>query len=214
MALDLAFGRKIYNWWGSHPSLYALGSQLVFLGRETAIRRRAIEAVGLDRGHRVMDLACGNGVNFEILQERVGRDGRIVGFDYSRGMLAAARARVAARKWKNVRLLQGDAARLNLLPGALDGAFCSLGLSAVPDYRAAVENVHRALKPGGRFVVLDAALFEGPARVLNPLITPAFKYTTNWNPAKDIPALLTELFLVRIETFNSGSIYVAVAEKI
>ncbi len=215
MVLNLSLGRKIYDWWGRHPFLYKVTSWIVFLGRETSLRRRAIATIGLKRGDMVLDLACGNGLNFELLEEKVGKKGEIVGFDYSIGMLGFAARRIETNGWKNIQLLQGDAAGMKLPPASLDGAFCSLGLSAMPNHRAAIRNVYESLKPGKRFVVLDAKLFKGWAAVLNPLIRPLFKWTTNWDAEKDLIGDLEKIFEeVRVVEFNGGSMFIAVSVKI
>ncbi len=214
MVFDLSYGKKIYDWYGRHPLAYRIGSWIVFLGRERTLRRKGVELVGLHPGETVLDLACGNGVNFELLQDAVGAGGRIIGFDYSEGMLGFAAGRVERAGWDNVRLVQGDAARLGLPPASIDGAFCSLGLSAMPDHAAAIRSVHRELKPGRRFAALDARLFDGRARFLNPLIRPIFKYSTNWNYTKDIPGAMREVFgSVEVHRFNGGSIFIAVGTK-
>lgn len=214
MTLDLKFGRRLYDWWGGHAELYGVSAWIVFMGREAALRRRAVESIGIREGETVMDLCCGTGVNFSLLQNKVGSAGRIVAFDYSRGMLGAARERARSQGWSNIRLLQGDAGFMSVAQGCLDHAFCSLGLSAVPAHEEAIGHVHRALKPGGRFVVLDGKLFEGAASLLNPAIVSVFKYTANWNHRKDIIAVLRDIFRnVEVRKFNSGSVFIAKAVK-
>jgi phosphatidylethanolamine/phosphatidyl-N-methylethanolamine N-methyltransferase len=206
---------KLYDWWGRHGRLYEMGSWIVFLGREHEIRRKAVDKLGIREGDRVLDLACGSGLDFELLEDGVGPGGKIIALDRSGGMLEAARVRAARCGWGNIAFFRGDARAMMHPPGSLDGAFCSLGLSAMSDPRGAVENVRDALKPGRRFAVLDAKPFEGPARLLNPVIHPVFRLTTNWDPGKDIPAALLEVFGdVRVSTFNGGSLFIAVATKL
>jgi ubiquinone/menaquinone biosynthesis C-methylase UbiE len=211
-ALTLEYGRRIYDWWGRHPRLYRFLAWFVFLGRERMLRRRAVELAGAGPGTIVLDLACGSGANFENLEREIGAGGRLIGYDYSAGMLAAAAASRARHGWENVELLQGDAARMQLPPASLDAAVCTLALSAMPDHRAAIERVRVGLRPGARFAVLDATEFAGPLRILNPLIRPLFKLTTNWDPHRDLIGSLRESFgPVEVERFNAGSMFVAVA---
>jgi demethylmenaquinone methyltransferase/2-methoxy-6-polyprenyl-1,4-benzoquinol methylase len=214
MALDLSFGRKIYDWWGNHPVMYKIISWIVALGREKSLRRKAINLMEVGKGDRVLDLACGNGVNFAMLEEKVGEHGKIIGFDYSTGMLEFASRRIELNDWTNVQLIQGDASQMALPEMSLDGAFCSLGLSAMPNHTAAIENVYKALKSGARFVVLDAKLFSGWAKMLNPIIRPVFKYTTNWDAGKDIIGALKNVFgEVKVYEFNGGSLFIAIGIK-
>lgn len=215
MELDLERGRRVYDWWGRHPRLFRAVDELLFLGRRQELRRRAVGALGLSGGEAVLDLACGHGVNFALLEEAIGPSGSLVGLDYSEEMVAAARERVRREGWQNAEVLQGDAARMELAPGSLDAALCTLGLSVVPDRRGAIERVEAALGPGGRFVVLDGRTFRGPAKVLNPAVKPLFKHTSNWRrPDADLVAELERAFdEVAVEEFNGGSLFIARASK-
>src|ERR1700691_6656374 len=62
-------------------------------------RLRAVQALGLRTGGTVIDLACGTGLNFPLLQQAVGPGGRIVGVDLTDAMLARAQDRIAANGW-------------------------------------------------------------------------------------------------------------------
>ncbi|HEX6228694.1 MAG TPA: methyltransferase domain-containing protein [Solirubrobacterales bacterium] len=205
------YGKRIYDWWGRHPHLYRFMAWLVFLGRERTLRRRAAELAGIGPGATVLDLACGSGANFAALEARIGDRGRLIGFDYSPGMLASAEALKARHGWDNIELVQGDAEKMELPAASLDAAVCTLALSTMRDHRAAIERVRDGLRPGGRFAVLDAKELEGAARILNPLIRPLFRLTTNWDPRKNLIASLRDCFgAVEVKRFNAGSMYIAV----
>jgi ubiquinone/menaquinone biosynthesis C-methylase UbiE len=53
----------------------------VFLGQENSLRDKAVRLIGLEAGETVLDLACGNGINFRLVEKRVSENGRIIGFD-------------------------------------------------------------------------------------------------------------------------------------
>ena len=57
-------------------------------------RRRAVESLDLRPGDTVVDMACGTGLNFQLLENAIGADGRIVGVDLTDAMLAQARQRI------------------------------------------------------------------------------------------------------------------------
>jgi ubiquinone/menaquinone biosynthesis C-methylase UbiE len=215
MGRDLEHGPRVYDWWGRHPRLFRALDEVVCLGRRQQLHRRAVDALGLRSGEAVFDLACGHGVNFALLEKAIGPSGRLVALDYSEEMVTAARECVLREGWHNVEVLQGDAARMELGTGSLDGALCTLGLSVISDQRGAIERVKAALGPGGRFVVLDGRTFRGPARVLNPAIKPLFSYTSNWrHPQADLAAELERAFdQVAVEEFNGGSLFIARASK-
>jgi len=214
MAWSLSYGERVYDWWGRHPLVYKALMKFVTFGRENRLRRRAVESLELSEGDTVLDLACGSGANFGLLRRAVGDEGRVVGVDYSEGMLRRARKRAKKRGWGNVELVRGDAARNAFRDGAFDGAVCTMSMSAIPDHESAMRNAHRSLKPGARLAVMDSADFGGVMRVLNPLIHLVFKYTTNWDYRKDIVGSLEDVFgdeNVSVEWYNSESMYVAVA---
>jgi demethylmenaquinone methyltransferase/2-methoxy-6-polyprenyl-1,4-benzoquinol methylase len=215
MGLDLKRGRRVYDWWGRHPGLFRGLDELVCLGRRQELHRRAVDALGLTGGETVLDLACGHGVNFALLEGEIGPSGRLLALDYSEEMVTAAHQRVRRQGWQNVEVLQGDAARMEIGAGSLDGVLCSFGLSVVPDQRGAIERVEAALGADGRFVVLDGRTFRGPARVLNPAIKPLFQYTSNWrHPDANLVAELERAFdEVEVEEFNGGSLFIARASK-
>jgi demethylmenaquinone methyltransferase/2-methoxy-6-polyprenyl-1,4-benzoquinol methylase len=66
------------------------------LGIETRLRRRLIRRLALHPGDRVLDIACGTGLNFPIIQEAIGSTGSLTGVDLTSAMLAEAGKRVAA----------------------------------------------------------------------------------------------------------------------
>jgi SAM-dependent methyltransferase len=108
----------------------------------------------LRRGQRVLDLGCGEGRHVIAAAACDGVDA--VGVDLSREDLATARERM--REFgDNVpgmfALLAGDALRLPFPDDCFDAVICSEVLEHIPDYRAAVGEVYRVLKPGGRLCV-------------------------------------------------------------
>jgi demethylmenaquinone methyltransferase/2-methoxy-6-polyprenyl-1,4-benzoquinol methylase len=71
--------------------------------------REAVERLRLRPQQVVVDVACGTGLNFEAIQERIGPGGRLIGFDVSPEMLAVARRKVEAAGWENVTLIEAAA---------------------------------------------------------------------------------------------------------
>ena len=98
----------------------------------------------------VGDLGCGTGQLTETIAPHVGR---VIAVDDSADMLDAARRRVG--EWPNVDIRQGDLEALPLQAGELDCAMLSLVLHYSPDPAKALAEVARAVKPGGRLLVVD-----------------------------------------------------------
>jgi len=119
------------------------------------LRREARLALGAQRGERVLDVACGTGLNFSHLRELVGEEGYVLGVDVTPAMLDIARQRIARRGWKNVEVREVDAAQLPFPDASFDKAICTFALSIIPDYVRAIEEARRVLVPGGRFVSLE-----------------------------------------------------------
>lgn len=84
------------------------------------VRRRAVALLGLRRGDTVIDVGCGTGLSFALLEDAVGDAGRLVGIEQSPEMIARARERVAAHGWSNVTLVNSpvEDARLPRLADA------------------------------------------------------------------------------------------------
>src|SRR6201996_8782783 len=117
-------------------------------------RLRAVQALGLCPGDTVVDLACGTGLNFALLQRAVGPGGRIVGVDLTDAMLARAQDRVKANGWSNVSLGQADAANFDFPAGAA-AILSTYALTQVPEGAEVIAHGAAALAPGGRWAVLD-----------------------------------------------------------
>ena len=203
----------LYDWWSRHPGVLELLYDLALFGRNTSLRRRAVETLDLAAGEIVLEVGCGYGNGLAALREGVGPAGRVVGLDVSQGMVRAARERVADRGWGNVEVVRGDARQPPLAPGAFDAAFAAMSLSAVPEPAAAIEASAAALRPGGRLVVLDARPFQAwPWRLLNRVVVPISAFATNWVPEVDVVDVLEREFeTVDVASFNAGSVFLACA---
>src|SRR6202046_5189973 len=77
---------------------------------QRAQRLRAIQALGLRPGATVVEIACGTGLNFSLIEQVIGPDGRIVGVDLTDAMLGQAQNRIETNSWRNISLVQADAA--------------------------------------------------------------------------------------------------------
>jgi arsenite methyltransferase len=134
----------------------ALANQLevLYRSRDVLRRRRLVrEALGARPGDRVLDVGCGPGFYLAELLEQVGPTGSVVGIDASPQTLALARRRTAGRG--NVALHQADATALPVPDADFDAALSVQVLEYVADPAAALAELHRALRPGGRLVVWD-----------------------------------------------------------
>lgn len=133
-------------------------------------RREARLALGIQHGDRVLDLACGTGLNFPHLRELVGAEGRVMGVDLTPAMLDLARRMIAQRGWANVETREADVAQLPFPDASFDKAICSFALNIIPEYVRAIEEVKRVLVPDGRFVSLEMqSMMHSIPRWLQPV---------------------------------------------
>jgi ubiquinone/menaquinone biosynthesis C-methylase UbiE len=121
---------------------------------QRAQRLRAAHALALRPGDSVIDIACGTGLNFPLLEEAIGPDGRIVGVDLTDAMLDRAQDRIKTNGWSNISLVQADAADFDF-PAESDAILSTYALSQVPECGQVIAHGAAALREGGRWVVLD-----------------------------------------------------------
>ena len=191
---------------------------LYFAGfRHRSYRERAIRFLALNHGDTVVDLGCGTGLNFSLLQEQIGPRGRIIGVDLTDAMLDEATARIAAHGWLNVELVKSDAA-VYVFPAAVDGILSTFALTLVPDFDGVIRNGAQALLPGKRFVILDFKrpsgwLMNKVAPLLAKLLTGPFGGTIEMASRKPWESLEKHLAPIQFTELYYGGAYIAAGEK-
>ena len=117
---------------------------------------------GLDlaAGQRVLDVATGGGHTAAAL---AGQAVRVVASDLTPGMLSEARVLVVARGAANVAFCAADAEALPFADAAFDRVTCRIAPHHFPDVRAAVADMARVTKPGGRIGIIDSVVPGEPA---------------------------------------------------
>jgi SAM-dependent methyltransferase len=119
-----------------------------------AIRRRGwvLALAELRPGERVLDVGCGPGFLASEMGAAVGSAGRVDAIDNSPPMLELARARCAGQSW--VTLHHADAERLDFADSEFDAVVAVQVHEYVPDVEAAIRELQRVLRPGGRALVV------------------------------------------------------------
>ncbi len=193
---------------------YDLTANLYYLlgFREWRQRLMAVRELELRDGDTVVEIGCGTGLNFALFQERIGPGGRIIGVDLTAEMLQQAAERVERQGWRNVQLVQSDAASYRL-PAAVQGVFSSYALSLVPECGSVVEAAARSLAAGRRMVVLDLKVPDGmPGWLLGlvlPLVRP-FAVTEEFVRLRPWETIRWA-FLRSLESVAEHSLYLGVA---
>jgi SAM-dependent methyltransferase len=111
---------------------------------------RAIDALDLGPGERVLDVGCGCGDTTLEVAERVGSGGHVLGVDLSAPMLGRARERAAERGLTHVEFEQADAQVYAFAPESFDAAVSRFGVMFFDDPTAAFANIRAALRPSAR----------------------------------------------------------------
>jgi demethylmenaquinone methyltransferase/2-methoxy-6-polyprenyl-1,4-benzoquinol methylase len=137
---------------------------------ERAMRLRAVQALGLRPGSRVVDIACGTGLNFPLIEKAIGASGQIIGVDLTDAMLAKAQHRKDTNGWSNVSLVQADAAAFEF-PAEVDAILSTYALTQVPECAQVIARGAAALSETGRWVVLDLKFPTNSPRWLTQLGT-------------------------------------------
>jgi SAM-dependent methyltransferase len=142
------------RWWDADADAYH-AEHGEFLGEADLVwcpenlRESEAHLLGDVSGLRVLEVGCGSAPCARYL---AGQDATVVAFDLSAGMLAHARAG-AARTGVSVPLVQADVCEMPFLDGSFDIAFSAFGaIPFVADSAAAMREVARVLRPGGRWV--------------------------------------------------------------
>ena len=131
---------------------YDLTNDVLSLGQDRYWRREVVRAVGAKPGQKVLDLAAGTGTS-SVPFVRAGA--QVVSSDFSLGMLAEGK-----RRFPDLSFVAGDATALPFADDAFDAVTISFGLRNVVDVDAALLELRRVTRPGGRLVVCE---FSHPA---------------------------------------------------
>jgi len=145
---------------------YDLVNRVISLGIDMRWRRRALRALALRPGARVLDVATGT-ADLAILTAESEASATVVGIDPSERMLAVGREKVARRGLEQrVELRSGDAESLPFGDASFDAVSIAFGIRNVPDRDRALAEMARVTRPGGRVVVLE--LSEPPRGFFGP----------------------------------------------
>jgi SAM-dependent methyltransferase len=148
-------------WWRKHPSACPYGQRFwVEAPHPLITRERLREVLDPSPGERILEIGPGTGYYTLDLAGWVGADGTIEIFDLQQDFLDHTMRRAAERGLANVVPTQGDATELPYADDSVDAVVLTAVLGEIPDQDAAMREIKRVLKPGGRLVVGE--LFGDP----------------------------------------------------
>ena len=134
---------------------YDLLNHVLSAGMDRRWRNRAIEALALPPGTRVLDLCTGT-ADLAIAATRLVAPVSVVGVDFSSEMLRLGRAKVRELHLERaIRLVRADATRIPLADASCDAATIGFGIRNVAEPERALAELSRVLRPGGRLAILE-----------------------------------------------------------
>ena len=148
-------------WWRRNPSACPYSQRFWVQAPHPLITRERLRAtLAPAPGERILEIGPGTGYYTLDLAEWVGPEGTLEILDIQREMLDHAMGRVGKRGLANVTPTQGDAQALPFGDASIDAVVLTTVLGEIPDQGAALREISRVLRPGGRLIVGE--LFGDP----------------------------------------------------
>jgi demethylmenaquinone methyltransferase/2-methoxy-6-polyprenyl-1,4-benzoquinol methylase len=136
--------------------VYDAMNRVMTVGLDQRWRRETVRAT-VQEGDRVLDACCGTG-DLAVAAWKAGA-GHVVGLDFSERMLERARRKAPELEW-----VQGDVLTLPFEDASFDAAVVGFGVRNVEDLEAALRELCRVLRPGGRLGILEITTPRGVLR--------------------------------------------------
>lgn len=171
--------------------------------------RQTVERLQLAHGERVLDVCCGSGASAIPAAETVGPTGSVVGVDLAENLLALARSKAKQRGLANIEFRAGDMTQLPFEDGSFDVVVCVFGIFFVPDMEAALRELGRVLRSGGkvaittwgpRFFEPASTAFWESVRDVRPDL---YKGFNPWDRISDVEAVSALLTSAGFETVEA-----------
>jgi demethylmenaquinone methyltransferase/2-methoxy-6-polyprenyl-1,4-benzoquinol methylase len=219
--------RRVAGVFDSVSARYDLMNDLMSGGLHRLWKRFAVEASGARPGEHVLDVAGGTGDLARLFANRVGPSGEVVLTDVNAAMLRLGRDRLLDRG-SLVPAVQCDAERLPFEAGRFDCVSVAFGLRNMTRKEAALAEMRRVLRPGGRLLVLEFSKVWAPLKPLYDAYSfgllprlgklvandaEAYRYlaeSIRVHPDQDaLKAMMEQAGLERVEYFNLAAGVVA-----
>ncbi len=207
-------------------------NRVISFGTDVKWRKKVIAAVAATNPDTVLDIATGTG-DLAIQMANTGAS-RIVGLDLSEGMLKVGRKKIALKDLTpRIEMVQGDSENLPFEDNTFDAITVAFGVRNFENLEKGLEEIHRVLRPGGIFVVLETSVpakfpykqgYHFYSNIVLPLIGKIFskdknaysylsESAANFPYGADFNNILKKIGFINVEdspqTFGVSSIYTA-----
>jgi demethylmenaquinone methyltransferase / 2-methoxy-6-polyprenyl-1,4-benzoquinol methylase len=174
---------------------YDRTNKILSLGLDGYWRRVAVRTLDPQPDCVYLDVGCGTGDVSLAIARHSHAASRVIGIDPSEGMLRIGIEKIARKGLQeNISMLPGDVLNLQFPDKTFDGAIAAFCIRNVTDRKRALSEIHRVIRPGGSFVILELIEPDGPlmkplfrlySKVVMPIITglmssvPAYRYLSD-----------------------------------
>ena len=178
-AIGAAIGAAV--WWRGRPSACPYALRIwVQVPHPFITRGRLVQALAADPGQRLLEVGPGTGYYALPIARSLGATGRLDIFDLQQEMLDHTMRRAGKAGIANIFPTQGDAELLPYEDQSFDGAYLVTVLGEIPDQTAALRELLRVLRPGGRLVVGEIFLADphwvGPKELREQAAATGFEF--------------------------------------
>lgn len=207
--------QKMYDRYSSIPLLFREIDAIIWRATETSpYRAQAISHLDLDSTSKVLDVACGAGLNFKLIQNYLKNQGNLTGIDLSSKTIDLAQKRISRNSWINTELIQIDSAEYKN-ENIFDAVLCTFAIEIIPSFQDTIDMMINSVKQGGRIAIIG---FKTSSWNYFRLFNSIFKYTSvifagvdlNRNTREHICKQCREVFYK--EVFG-GFYYILVVQK-
>jgi len=187
------------------------------LGDVVRIKQRAIDYLQLQKGDKVLVYSIGSGFEAKLILDRVGREGSIIGVDFSEGMLKLAQEMVDRNNWSNVKLVMADVREYDPLKDVnhkFDAALSNFGYLD----KMVLYNLVNAVKAGGMIAISGPQPLKGIRKIFYPItFVPEMIFGLTWRTLHKFPMyidiLRNELTNIHIDERTFAKYFVAVSGR-
>ncbi|NGP43704.1 demethylmenaquinone methyltransferase [Bacillaceae bacterium SIJ1] len=148
---------KVHGVFEKISSQYDRMNSVISFNKHKSWRKYTMKQMNVHEGAKALDVCCGTGDWTFALAEQAGAEGAVYGLDFSGNMLQVAKEKEPLPNQAPITWVQGNAMELPFEDHTFDYVTIGFGLRNVPDYKAALAEMARVAKPGGKVVCLETS---------------------------------------------------------